>query len=187
MVLSCSVIEDAERREQCFRAAADAAEDEDDGQPPSASAPTSAPTPAAPTEDATPADAPAAESSPRERAAQPSPPTANTVTREVVERTVLDIPDRFVAEVRAVHELVRNRQLLVLEGDLLFETDRAAQSRIDIGDEVRVVRASSLFGRRYRISGPARAATSATRLRCERLDLGAETRRKCALIERSDG
>ena len=201
MVLSCSVIEDAQRREQCFRAAADAAEDEDDVLRPSTleatlepipePAPERAATLPAPTEDATPAaeapaEAPAAESPPRQRAAPPSP-TENTVTREVVERTVLDIPDRFAAEVRAVHELVRNRQLLVLEGDLLFETDRAAQSRIDVGDEVRVVRASSFFGRRYRISGPARAATTATRLRCERLDLGAATRRKCALIERSDG
>ena len=100
---------------------------------------------------------------------------------------VLDIPDRFVAEVRSVHALVRNRQLLILEGDLLFETDRAAQSRIDVGDEVQVVRASSLFGRRYRISGPSGASTSATRMRCELLELGADTRRKCALIERSDG
>ena len=120
-------------------------------------------------------------------AEQPPPPTANTVTRETVPRTVLDIPDRFVAEVRSVHALVRNRQLLILEGDLLFETDRAAQSRIDVGDEVQVVRASSLFGRRYRISGPSGASTSATRMRCELLELGADTRRKCALIERSDG
>lgn len=121
------------------------------------------------------------------QAEQPPPPTANTVTRETVPRTVLDIPDRFVAEVRSVHALVRNRQLLVLEGDLLFETDRAAQSRIDVGDEVQVVRASSLFGRRYRISGPSGGSTSATRMRCELLELGTDTRRKCALIERGDG
>lgn len=179
MVLSCSVIEDAGRREQCFRAAADAAEDD---APPTAPA-EPASTVAAPVEDATsPAEAPR-----REQVAQPSPSAANTVTREVVERTVLDIPERFVAEVRAVQTLVRNRQLLVLKGDLLFETDRAAQSRIDVGDEVNVVRTSSLFGRRYRISGPARAAVSATRLRCERLDLGTDTRRKCALIERDGG
>ncbi len=185
MVLSCSVIEDAERREQCFRAAADAAEED---APPTAPA-EPASTVAAPAEDATPpADAPRREQvAPREQVAQPSPTAANTVTREVVERTVLDIPERFVAEVRAVQTLVRNRQLLVLKGDLLFETDRAAQSRIDVGDEVNVVRTSSLFGRRYRISGPARAAVSATRLRCERLDLGTDTRRKCALIERDGG
>ena len=179
MVLSCSVIEDAERREQCFRAAADAAEDD---APPTTPA-EAASTVAAPAEDAT----PPAEAPPQEQVAQPSPTAANTVTREVVERTVLDIPERFVAEVRAVQTLVRNRQLLVLKGDLLFETDRAAQSRIDVGDEVNVVRTSSLFGRRYRISGPARAAVSATRLRCERLDLGTDTRRKCALIERDGG
>lgn len=223
MVLSCSVIENAERREQCFRAAADAAEDKDDGQP--ASVAERASTVAAPAEAATPpteAQEPSAgehggPAAPLERSAgereglatrvkepsaqeserldpptqtqaeQPPPQTANTVTRETVPRTVLDIPDRFVAEVRSVHALVRNRQLLVLEGDLLFETDRAAQSRIDVGDEVQVVRASSLFGRRYRISGPSGGSTSATRMRCELLELGTDTRRKCALIERSDG
>ena len=228
MVLSCSVIENAERREQCFRAAADAAEDRDDGQP--ASVAERASTVAAPAEDAAPpTEAEPAAGAARERAArgvpapplersagereglatrvkepsaqeserpapptqtqpeQPTPRTANTVTRETVPRTVLDIPDRFVAQVRSVHTLVRNRQLLVLEGDLLFETDRAAQSRIDVGDEVQVVRASSLFGRRYRISGPSGGSTSATRMRCELLELGTDTRRKCALIERSDG
>ena len=227
MVLSCSVIENAERREQCFRAAADAAEDNDDAQ--AASAAERAATVAAQADEATPAheahEAPTQEPlageglatglnepsagereelAPRSKepsagvreglatrsereAEQPSPPTANTVTRETVPRTVLDIPDRFVAEVRSVHALVRNRQLLVLEGDLLFETDRAAQSRIDVGDEVQVVRASSLFGRRYRISGPSGASTSATRMRCELLELGTDTRRKCALIERGDG
>ena len=226
MVLSCSVIENTERREQCFRAAADAAEDDS----PPASAAERAATVAAPAEDAAPpTEAEPAAGAARERAArgvpapplersarereglatrtkepsaqeserpapptqtqpeQPPPPTANTVTRETVPRTVLDIPDRFVAEVRSVHALVRNRQLLVLEGDLLFETDRAAQSRIDVGDEVQVVRASSLFGRRYRISGPSGGSTSATRMRCELLELGTDTRRKCALIERSDG
>ena len=179
MVLSCSVIEDAERREQCFRAAAVAAED--DAPPAASDEPASSPS--APAEEAT----PPAEASPREQVPRPSPAAANAVAREVVERTVLDIPDRFVAKVSAVRALVRNRQLLVLEGDLLFETDRAAQSRIDVGDEVSVVRASSLFGRRYRITAPARAAVSATRLRCERLDLGTDTRRKCALIERDGG
>lgn len=179
MVLSCSVIEDAERREQCFRAAAVAAEDD---APPAASD-EPAMSPSVPAEEAT----PPAEAPPREQVAQPPPVAANVVAREVVERTVLDIPDRFVAKVSAVRALVRNRQLLVLDGDLLFETDRAAQSRIDVGDEVSVVRASSLFGRRYRITAPARAAVSATRLRCERLDLGTDTRRKCALIERDGG
>lgn len=186
MVLSCSAIDDAERREQCFRAAAETAEataaagDADADAPPAVEerspvpvvepeAAPKVPTATAPKDATAPAPAEA--------------PAPNVVRREVVEQEVLDIPERFVAEVATVRSLVRNRQLLVLEGGLLFETDRAEQSRIEVGDQVRVTRASSLFGRRYRIIGPARAAVTGTRLRCERIELGTDTRRKCALLD----
>ena len=184
MVLSCSAIDDAERREQCFRAAAETAEAAaaDDAEP--AAPPTEqerSPAPAADEPEAASKVATAPASKPS--TASESAPAPSVVRREVVEQEVLDIPERFVAEVAAVRSLVRNRQLLVLEGDLLFETDRAEQSRIEVGDQVRVTRASSLFGRRYRITGPARAAVTATRLRCERVELGTDTRRKCALLD----
>lgn len=180
MVLSCSAIDDAERREQCFRAAAETAEataaagDVDADAPPAEQERIPAPVIDEPEA------APKVPTAPAKPAAAPAP---SVVRREVVEQQVLDIPERFVAEVAAVRSLVRNRQLLVLEGNLLFETDRAEQSRIEVGDEVRVTRASSLFGRRYRITGPARAAVTATRLRCERIELGTDTRRKCALLD----
>ena len=187
MVLSCSAIDDAERREQCFRAAAETAEaaaaldDANADAPPAVEERTPAPVVEEPE---APPKAPAVPASKDAAAAAPAEaPAPNVVRREVVEQEVLDIPERFVAEVAAVRSLVRNRQLLVLEGDLLFETDRAEQSRIEVGDEVRVARASSLFGRRYRITGPARAAVTATRLRCERTELGTDTRRKCALLD----
>lgn len=179
MVLSCSAIDDAERRDQCFRAAAETAEAAaaDDAEP--EAPPAEQQRSPAPVVDE-PEAAPKVPSAPAKPAAAPAP---SVVRREVVEQEVLDIPDRFVTEVAAVRSLVRNRQLLVLEGNLLFETDRAEQSRIEVGDEVRVTRASSLFGRRYRIIGPARAAVTATRLRCERIELGTDTRRKCALLD----
>ncbi len=187
MVLSCSAIDDVERREQCFRAAAETAEAAAASDDANADAPPAdqerSPAPAvdepeaAPKVSAAPASKPAA-------APESSPvPAPSVVRREVVEQEVLDIPERFVAEVAVVRSLVRNRQLLVLEGNLLFETDRAEQSRIEVGDQVRVTRASSLFGRRYRITGPARAAVTASRLRCERVELGTDTRRKCALLD----
>ena len=63
----------------------------------------------------------------------------------------------------------------------------AGQSHIAVGDRVQVTRASALFGRRYRIPALARGAVNATRLRCERLELGSDTRRKCAVLDRRSG
>lgn len=89
------------------------------------------------------------------------------------------IPRRFTAQVTAHRDLVRDRQLLVLDGELLFEGDNAASSAIQVGDEVSVVKASSLRGRRYQISGPSKRRFDALRIRCERTDLNADNRRKC--------
>ena len=90
-----------------------------------------------------------------------------------------DIPKRFNAQVTAHRDLARDRQLLVLDDKLLLEGDNAASSAIKVGDEVSVVKASSLRGRKYQISGPARRRFDALRIRCERTDLNLENRRKC--------
>ena len=204
-VLSCAAIEDEDRRRECFLSALDEAEEQADVASelldvvgPRSSVPVSplSPAPAgavraepgaaamevSTTETAT---APAAGPDDEAEPAAPPPPAPNrpTVAKETVERTVLSIPKRFSAEVTAVRSLIHNRQLIVLDNQLLFESDRARESRLEVGDQVEVVRASSFFGRRYRISGPARGAVTATRLRCELIELGAATRRKCALIE----
>lgn len=89
------------------------------------------------------------------------------------------LPRRFTAEVTAHHDLVRDRQLVVLDDALLFEGDRAASSRISVGDEVEVVKASSLRGRRYQITGPTKRPFDALRIRCERHELSVDNRRKC--------
>ena len=90
-----------------------------------------------------------------------------------------EIPKRFTAEVTAHRNLVRDRQLLVLDDKLLFEGDNAASSAIRVGDEVNVVKSSSLRGRRYQISGPSKRRFDALRIRCERTDLNVDNRRKC--------
>ena len=90
-----------------------------------------------------------------------------------------EIPKRFTAEVTAHRDLVRDRQLVVLDDKLLFEGDNAASSAIKVGDEVNVVKASSLRGRRYQISGPSKRRFDALRIRCERTDLNVDNRRKC--------
>lgn len=89
------------------------------------------------------------------------------------------LPRRFTAEVTAHHDLVRDRQLVVLDDALLFEGDRAASSRIAIGDEVEVVKSSSRRGRRYQITGPTKRPFDALRIRCERSELSVDNRRKC--------
>ena len=74
---------------------------------------------------------------------------------------------------------MRDRQLVVLDGALLFEGDNAASSRISVGDEVEVVKSSSMRGRRYQIMGPSMRRFDALRIRCEARDLNVDNRRKC--------
>lgn len=90
-----------------------------------------------------------------------------------------EIPRRFTAEVTSHRDLVRDRQLVVLDDKLLFEGDNAAASAIRVGDEVRVVKASTRRGRSYQITGPSRRYFTALRIRCENPDLNADNRRKC--------
>ena len=96
---------------------------------------------------------------------------------------MLTIPDRFTAEVTKVRQLLRDRQLVVLDGKLLFEGGQARVSGLKVGDEVRVSRASSLFGSRFRILGPGHRPFTAARIRCERSELTLDKQRKCKLIE----
>ncbi len=204
MVQACALIEDEERRQGCFRVAAESLQDAEDlATPPTVAEETPS--------KALPAEPQAVDESVREA---PTPPTpapaeeqydspdtatdeATSSTQEVVERPSTlktigrlftrsraqdpsdAIPKRFVAKVTVRRDLVRDRQLVVLDDKLLFEGDNAASSRIKVGDEVDVVKISSLRGRRYQITGPSRRAFSALRIRCERADLSPDNRRKC--------
>ena len=94
------------------------------------------------------------------------------------------IPDRFSATVTGHRKLVRDRQLVVLDGKLLFEGDRAASSRIKEGDTVEVTKISSLRGRTYQITRPKKRPFRALRIRCELAELSSDNRRKCAAMLR---
>jgi len=122
-------------------------------------------------------------SEPTPAAPEPGPavsaPTPPEVTERSVESTVLDIPKRFTAKVTYVRKLMYDRQLVVLDGNLLFETERASHSRLERGDSVNVVRTSAFLGERYNIAGSSGGSVRASRLRCESAELGAENRRKC--------
>lgn len=121
-----------------------------------------------------------------ERVPEPVPGVAvSDVGETTVERTILNIPKRFTAQVTYVHALLHDRQLLVLDEKLLFETERASHSRISPGDSVKVTRTSELFGKRYSIVGKSGGAVRASRLRCESDERGPETMRKCMVLARA--
>lgn len=216
MVVACGAMESQERREECFRVAAETLQApegesapavestqtpiEEDRTPEATTAPAAIPTV---TEDAV--EPAASEEAPKRRRwfrwrkrpkaveeAQEvveEPPQAaptSAIVTETVAREVLTIPRRFSATVTAHTALVRDRQLLVLDDKLLFEADNRRSAAIVEGARVDVVKASSMRGRSFQIVGPSKRAVSALRIRCEDSDLTRETRRKCALLDRGD-
>ena len=196
MVLACAAIDDDERREECFRVAAERFASPGEATSPDPDAPTDDPVSAVMPE--TPTDVVHSPVRPRvvEPTSRPTPATveeqptasvgrtspASAVEQKSVQRTVLTIPDRFTAEVTQVRRLLRDRQLVVLDGKLLFEGGQATVSGLKVGDEVRVSRASSRFGNRFRITGPGHRPFTAARIRCERMELARDKLRKCKLI-----
>ena len=135
----------------------------DEAAPPRPARATTAPAPPAPSRDAEPA-----------------------ISQRTVERKVLDIPKRFVAEITALRRLVRDKQLIALDDQLLFEGDVAAESALKLGDQVDVQRISKGFGDRYRVLGPSQRAVTARRIYCERVELSKQSRRRCSMIGRDD-
>ena len=161
MVLACAAIDDDVPRQECFRAAAESLASlgemtaTPEGDVPAKTVSTEAVSPDPPV-DVDPApvrrqsvvEPRTARTSPapgEERSTASGVPTtaAPAVEQRSVQRTVLTIPDRFTAEVTQVRQLLRDRQLVVLDGKLLFEGGQARVSRLKVGDEVRVSRASS--------------------------------------------
>lgn len=112
----------------------------------------------------------------------PAPPAPNraaepAISQRTVERKVLDIPKRFVAEITALRRLVRDKQLIALDDQLLFEGDVAAESALKLGDQVDVQRISKGFGDRYRVLGPSQRAVTVRRIYCERVELSKQDRK----------
>lgn len=207
LMVACAAIDDADRREECFRVAANTVRDTPIGSRRETAPAADTPTPNVTEE----------ESPPRMREtvpARPAPPAVDTTERasaapaegtkprwreriasvlrrddsgpvvaKQVQRTSFEIPKRFSAIVTSVHRSGRNRGLVVLDGTLLFESDRAGEGNLRVGDEVRVVRASRLYGKRFQITGPSRRPFVADRVRCERDDITPATRRQCRLVD----
>lgn len=215
LMVACAAIDDADRREECFRVAANTVRDTPIGPRPE-----TAPVPAAPT--ATVAEPSVAEekSPPRMQETAPAkaaPPLVDTpeqasvapeqgkkprwrdriasvlrrdedtnegvIVARKAERTSFEIPRRFAATVTAVHRSGGKRGLVVLDGKLLFASDRADDGNLRVGDRVRVVRASRLYGKRFQITGPSRRPFVADRVRCEREDITIATRNQCRLLD----
>lgn len=122
----------------------------------------------------------------REPVAVASRSDPKRVSETTVERKVLSIPKEFVGDVTAHRRLVRNKQLIAVDHQLLFEGDVAAESNLSLGDSVEVRRMSSAFGERYRILGPSNRAVRARRILCERVDVSSKTRQRCAMLRRGD-
>ena len=200
MVQACATLPDEKGRLECFAAAAERFSESEPGRPlqpiaakepePDAAeeSPSQVRTVAESVEEPRIVDS-VPETADRERSAGPKfgPDRKPTGTLGAVRRLFSrssapagpEIPKRFTAQVTAHRDLVRDRQLLVLDDKLLLEGDNAASSAIKVGDEVNVVKASSLRGRRYQISGPSKRRFDALRIRCERTDLNVDNRRKC--------
>lgn len=187
MVVACGALADEARREECYRVAAESLRH---GGLPHVPAPSeTTATPSSPAVAGTEAEDESVAAPRKPPPVQEAAPPAQTaaeppsqVTAKQVLTEVLDIPRRFSARVTAQRKLVRNRQLLVLDDKLLFETDNADTARIEAGDTVDVVKASSRRGRNYQIVGPSKRAATGIRIRCERSDLSVGNRRKCAIL-----
>lgn len=146
-------------------------------EPPEPAEPASLPSPAPePDPPASPEPAPAA------APVADEPIVSRVISRTTVEREVLAIPEHFFGDVTAHRVLVRDRQLIAVNDQVLFEGDVARNSKIREGDRVEVRKVSSLFGERYRIIGPSKRAVTANRIRCERIELNTDDRRKCILL-----
>lgn len=176
LIRACAAIDDAERRQECFRAVVagegDAAVADESDSLASEPAPSPAPTPQVTVEGKVTAQVTEEREAPQ------------VVTAEPKVYEVLTIPENFTGTVTAIHDSGRNRRLIALDAKLLFESDQAGEGRLRIGDEARVVKTSAFFGERYRITGPSRRPFPAGRIRCERTDLNQANRRRCSLLSR---
>ena len=91
-------------------------------------------------------------------------------------------PAEFSGNVSRIYQSILDRQLIALDATYLFESDRASHARLEVGERVEVTKVSSRFrsGRTWRITGPSRTSITAYRIHCERENLRADDRRKCA-------
>ena len=198
MLQSCALL-DGERRSECLRLAkeleamlakdeqkAEATPVEVPDEPAAVEStlvvPPSPKAPAAPTDAERQADRAVVEDAEPDRVEVVSRREPERVSETTVERKVLSIPKQFVGDVTAHRRLVRNKQLIAVDDQLLFEGDVAMESNLSLGDSVEVRKMSSAFGERYRILGPSKRAVQARRILCERVDVSRKTRQRCGML-----
>jgi len=164
MARSCAELSEGTARDECLETANELR------RTLSASKPLD-PEPDVATESATPTE----EVAPRQR---------RSFIRRLVSRQEYDIPRHFTGVVTRQRDLVYDRQLIVVDDELLFEGENAAESALDPGDEVDVRRKSRFYGHSYRIVGPSRRAVEARRILCEANAeaQSVDTRRKCKFV-----
>lgn len=128
--------------------------------------------------------APEAEAEPAIPTEEVAPRQRRSFIRRLVSRQEYEIPRRFTGVVTRQRDLVYDRQLIVVDHELLFEGENAAESALDPGDEVDIRRRSRFYGHSYRIVGPSRRAVEARRILCEATSeaQSVDTRRKCKFV-----
>ena len=187
--MSCMALDDDDARRACIDAAQRIAQQEQPETPqqpaqvpqqPSRPQKTEPSSPqASPPEDerATAAPSTVASDHPPDQADPPRRPAPI-----VAQPTTPSLPDQFSGRVSRIYQSILDRQLIAVDASYLFESDRAAHARLEVGERVDVEKISSRLrsGSRWRITGPARTAIVAFRIRCERQDIRAADRRKCA-------
>ena len=174
-LVACLTVADDDRRDRCI----DAAQRQSKRAAPQTPKPSAAktPRPAARTDvpklvTISPAAKPPEAQSPNPRPAQAPRPPDHPFT----------IPDEFTAEVTAIRTLILNRRIVALDNRYVFDGDRAGEAHLELSQQVDVKRSGGFFSR-WRIVGPNKRPFTATRIRCEREELGVHNRRKCSLLK----
>ena len=112
----------------------------------------------------------------RARRAQSEDPSVTTY-----QGTYIKLPRRFEATITAAQNLVRGRQLIALDGYLVFVAEQREKGMLKIGDTVKVVRSSRFTDTRFSLTGNA-GIVLATRVPCEKRDLSKESRIRCQIL-----
>ena len=182
MTKGCVQLTDEAAREECLAKATElretlAAAGQDDAKPSVSVSAESTPVSAPPTPSAS-------ESTPVTATNDAAAREQRGFIKRFVRRQEYDIPRRFTGVVTRQRDLVYDRQLIVVDDELLFEGENAEESSLSPGDEVDVRRTSRFYGHSYRITGPSRRAVPTRRIRCEAdaSEQSVDTRRKCQFI-----
>ncbi len=100
-------------------------------------------------------------------------------------KSTRSLPRRFEASVIKVRKLIRDRQLVVLDNELLFEGEGPV---FDVGEAVEVIKRGRI-GRSYTVSGNSGRQRVMKPIECDRdsRDKSQVTMRKCAMLDADPG